>query len=67
MKHLISLFLPLLITLVLLCLPTPEGLAPYAWHFFAVFAGAIVGLILEPLPGAVVRLTAVVIITLGSE
>ncbi|WP_074012327.1 DASS family sodium-coupled anion symporter [Candidatus Sodalis sp. SoCistrobi] len=67
MKHRISLFLPLLITLVLLCLPTPEGLAPYAWHFFAVFAGAIVGLILEPLPGAVVGLTAVVIITLGSE
>ncbi|MGL9774794.1 MAG: anion permease [Sodalis sp. (in: enterobacteria)] len=67
MKHCISLFLPLLITLVLLCLPTPEGLAPYAWHFFAVFAGAIVGLILEPLPGAVVGLTAVVIITLGSE
>lgn len=67
MKHRISLFLPLLTTLVLLCLPTPEGLAPYAWHFFAVFAGAIVGLILEPLPGAVVGLTAVVIITLGSE
>lgn len=67
MKHRISLFLPLLITLVLLFLPTPEGLAPYAWRFFAVFAGAIVGLILEPLPGAVVGLTAVVIITLGSE
>ncbi|CAJ0996514.1 L-tartrate/succinate antiporter [Sodalis praecaptivus] len=67
MKHRISLFFPLLITLVLLFLPTPEGLAPYAWRFFAVFAGAIVGLILEPLPGAVVGLTAVVIITLGSE
>ena len=45
----------------------PAGLEPYAWHFFAIFVGVIVGLIFEPLPGAVIGLTGVVIIALFSQ
>jgi L-tartrate/succinate antiporter len=35
-------------------IPSPEGLAPHAWHYFAIFCGVILGLILEPVPGAAV-------------
>jgi L-tartrate/succinate antiporter len=43
--------LPLAVAAGLALMP-PPGLAPYAWNFFAIFAGVIVGLMLEPLPGA---------------
>lgn len=59
--------LPLAVTLLLLLIPVPSGLEPYAWHFFAVFVGVIVGLIFEPLPGAVIGLTGVVTIALFSQ
>ncbi|MCU5774066.1 anion permease [Erwiniaceae bacterium BAC15a-03b] len=59
--------LPALVAIILLLVPVPAGLEPYAWHFFAIFVGVIVGLIIEPLPGAVIGLTAVVIIALGGQ
>jgi len=48
---------PFVVTLLLLLVPVPEGLQPYAWYYFAIFVGVIVGLILEPMPGAVIGLT----------
>jgi L-tartrate/succinate antiporter len=39
---------------VLLLLPVPTGLAPNAWHFFALFVTVIVALITEPMPGAAI-------------
>ncbi len=66
-KHLIMLFLPVLVAVLLLLVPVPQGLEPYAWHFFAIFVGVIVGLIFEPLPGAVIGLTGVVVIALFSQ
>lgn len=59
--------LPIIVTLLLLLVPAPEGLEPYAWHFFAIFIGVIIGLIFEPLPGAVIGLTGVVVIALFSQ
>ena len=50
---------PLATTLVIALLPTPAGLPPHAWYFFAIFLGCVVGLILEPLPGAVIGLVGV--------
>src|SRR5258707_6270051 len=53
---------PVAITVVLALLPVPSGLAPHAWYFFSIFVGVIVGLVLEPLPGAaiaVIGITAV--------
>lgn len=58
---------PFVVTLLLLLMPVPEGLQPYAWYYFAIFVGVIVGLILEPMPGAVIGLTGVVAIALTSQ
>jgi len=53
--------IPLAIGLGLLAIPTPAGLAPSAWRFFALFATVIVALITEPLPGAAVGFIGVTI------
>ena len=66
-KRWIMLALPIVVAILLLLVPTPAGLEPYAWHFFAIFVGVIVGLIFEPLPGAVIGLTGVVVIALFSQ
>lgn len=66
-KKAIMLALPVLVAVLLLLVPVPAGLEPYAWHFFAIFVGVIVGLIFEPLPGAVIGLTGVVVIALFSQ
>lgn len=45
---------PLAVWLVLYVIPIPAGLAANQWHYFAVFAAVITGLILESMPvGAV--------------
>ncbi|MGE5160297.1 MAG: anion permease, partial [Betaproteobacteria bacterium] len=56
--------LPIAVAIVLALIPPPEGLAQHAWYFFAIFAGVIVGLMLEPLPGAAIGLIGVVLVTL---
>ncbi|CCG87046.1 DASS family sodium-coupled anion symporter [Erwinia piriflorinigrans] len=66
-KRLLMLAIPVLVAVLLLLVPVPQGLEPYAWHFFAIFVGVIVGLIFEPLPGAVIGLTGVVVIALFSQ
>ena len=58
---------PLATTLVIALLPTPAGLPPHAWYFFAIFLGCVVGLILEPLPGAVIGLVGVTLVALLSR
>ncbi|MFM2483687.1 anion permease [Celerinatantimonas yamalensis] len=55
---------PLLVAIVIAVLPAPAGLDAYAWRYFAIFIGCVVGLIFEPLPGAVVGLIGVVLIGL---
>jgi anion transporter len=45
---------PLAVWLVIYLLPIPEGLKANQWHYFAVFAAVIAGLVLESMPvGAV--------------
>ena len=44
---------------ILAIIPPPAGLSPNAWYYFALFAAAILGLILEPIPTAAVGLIAV--------
>jgi L-tartrate/succinate antiporter len=55
--------LPVLVAGLIALIPPPEGLAQHAWYFFAIFAGVIVGLMLEPLPGAAIGLIGVVLVT----
>ena len=56
--------LPPLIGLALAFLPAPAGLAPYAWHYFALFAAVIAALVLEPLPGGAVGLLGLTVAVL---
>jgi L-tartrate/succinate antiporter len=46
--------LPLFAGLGLALLPPPDGLAPHAWRYFAVFVTVILALVTEPLPAAAV-------------
>ncbi len=67
LNRLFFMLAPFVVTALLLLMPVPEGLQPYAWYYFAIFVGVIVGLIFEPLPGAVIGLTGVVAIALTSQ
>lgn len=53
---------PVLVAVIIALIPAPAGLAQYAWYYFAIFAGVVVGLILEPLPAAAIGLIGVVLI-----
>jgi L-tartrate/succinate antiporter len=54
---------PIAVAVLLAILPAPEGLPQHAWYYFAIFAGVIVALMTEPLPGGAVGLIGVVLVT----
>jgi hypothetical protein len=45
----------------------PGGLAQHTRYYFAIFAGVIVGLMLEPIPGAAIGLIAITLVTVLCE
>jgi L-tartrate/succinate antiporter len=53
--------IPVAVGFVLALLPPPSGLAPFAWHYLALFVAAILALITEPFPPASIGLIAVTI------
>ncbi len=53
--------LPVAVGSLLALLPSPTGLAPFAWHYLALFVATILALITEPLPPASIGLIAVTI------
>jgi L-tartrate/succinate antiporter len=57
---------PVAVALAIALVPAPEGLGQHAWWFFAIFAGVIAGLMLEPLPGAAIGLIGVMCVTVLS-
>jgi L-tartrate/succinate antiporter len=57
---------PVVVTLVLALIPHPAGLPPHAWYFFAIFAGVIVGLMVEPLPGGAIGWIGVTVVAVLS-
>ena len=59
--------IPIAVALVIALIPHPAGLAPHAWYFFAIFAGVIVALMLEPLPGGAVGWIGVTIVAVLSQ
>lgn len=54
-KSLICIVVPLIIMIM----PVPNGLAAGAWKLFAIYGGAILGLMLRPFPEPVVLLAAI--------
>jgi L-tartrate/succinate antiporter len=55
---------PIALAVILALLPAPEGLPQHAWYFTAIFAGVVLALVLEPIPGALIGLIGVTLITL---
>ncbi len=58
-KQAINMLIPVLVLLVVWFIPAPEGLSAVAWHFMAIFLAVVVGLIIEPVPAALVGLIGV--------
>lgn len=58
-RMLLGALVPLAAWTVLLLIPIPQGLQPHAWYYFALFSAVIIGLILEPVPGAIIGLIGV--------
>src|ERR1700688_1570032 len=57
---------PVAVAVVLALLPVPSGLPHHAWYFFSIFVGVIVGLVLEPLPGAAIAVIGITVVTVLS-
>lgn len=55
---------PVAVAIGLALLPPPSGLAPNAWHFFALFAGVVTALVLEPLDVAAIGVIAITLTAL---
>jgi len=58
---------PIVVAIAIALIPAPEGLPQHAWYYFAIFAGVIVGLMFEPLPGGAIGLIGVTIVARFSE
>ena len=58
-NKLVKWIVPFALIVILWFVPPPASLALTAWHYFAVFAGVIAALILEPLPGAAIGFAGV--------
>ena len=57
---------PVLVAIAIALIPAP-GLPQHAWYYFAIFAGVIVGLMLEPLPGGAIGLIGVTVVAVLSR
>ncbi len=55
-KAIISAAVPLVVLAALWLAPTPTGLAPQAWHMFAIFAAVICAILTQPLPSGAIML-----------
>ncbi len=56
--------IPILVLLVVWISPVPSGLSVEAWHYLAIFLAVIVGLVIEPVPAALVGLIGVSVVAL---
>jgi L-tartrate/succinate antiporter len=54
--------LPLAVAGVIAVLPTPAGLEPFAWRYFAIFAGVVAALVVEPLPSPAIGVIGVTLV-----
>lgn len=55
---------PILVLIFVWFLPTPTDLSINAWHYLAIFLAVIIGLILEPIPAALVGVIGVALVAL---
>lgn len=60
----IKIIAPIMLGLIIFAIPTPDGLSINTWIYVSIFAGLILGLILEPLPPAFIGVIAVTLCVL---
>ncbi|WP_419673227.1 anion permease [Aliarcobacter butzleri] len=63
-KQTLKLLIPIVVLVILWFIPAPEGLSQNAWHFLAIFFAVVVGLIIEPVPAALVGFTGISFVAL---
>ena len=63
-KQTTKMIIPILVLLFFWFLPAPQGLTANAWHFMAIFFAVVVGLVIEPVPAALVGFTGVSLVAL---
>ena len=51
--------MPIAVAIVIALIPAPAGLGQHAWYYFALFAGVVAALVLEPLPSTAVGFIAI--------
>lgn len=57
-KKLLKLGICVAVSVIIWICPAPGGISPEAWHLLAIFVGAILGFILQPLPIGVITFIA---------
>ena len=62
MRRVIGTLAPVAVAVLIALVAVPSGLAPHAWLFFAIFAGVVLALILEPIPAPAVGLLGVTVV-----
>lgn len=62
-KLLRNALIPIIVWIVLMLIPVPQGLQPQAWYYFALFVGVILGVMLEPIPAAAIGIIGVTLAT----
>ncbi len=55
---------PAAVVVIIALIPAPTGLAHHAWSYFAIFAGVIAALVLEPLPSPAIGVIGVTLVAL---
>src|SRR5262245_3304749 len=58
---------PLALITIIALIPAPAGLAHHAWYYFAVFAGVIAALVVEPLPSPAIGVIGVTLVAALSK
>jgi len=56
---------PIAVGIVVLLVPAPAGLKADAWHYFAIFAAVIAGLVLESMPAGAIGLIGITVAALS--
>jgi L-tartrate/succinate antiporter len=64
MSQRVKYIIPLAVLIIFWFLPAPEGLSTNAWHFLAIFFAVVVGLVIEPVPAALIGFTGISLVAL---
>jgi len=59
MSQTVKYIIPVAVLVIFWFLPAPEGLSVTAWHFLAIFFAVVVGLVIEPVPAALIGMVGI--------